>query len=273
MSREILKMHETFSVLLDRLVDGSVCPENVIGWGAPVPSFGDVTRAKVATLGLNPSNREFMDITGNELDGNHRRFYTLNSLGLTTWSEASVDHIRLIVESCLSYFRKNPYDLWFRTLDSLLSGIRASYYGTSTRACHLDLVPYATYRKWAALTTTERSTLLQASGDTLGMVLRASPVRYLVLNGRTVVDTFKEISDVSLSRREMPTWTLPRVGGEGVKGYSYFGTVREVAGVRLPRDIVVLGFNHNIQSSFGVTNKVKSSIRTWIGRKVNQASA
>jgi len=101
------------------------------------------------------------------------------------------------------------------------------------------------------------------------MLLRASPVRYLILNGKTVVDTFKKISDISFYKREMPTWTLPRVGGDGVKGYSYFGTVREVADIKLPRDIIVLGFNHNIQSSFGVTNKIKSSIRTWIARRVS----
>jgi hypothetical protein len=59
-------------VLLSRLVRDLVdsnMDSNVIPWACPIPSFGDLTRARVATLGLNPSNREFVDERGNELDG------------------------------------------------------------------------------------------------------------------------------------------------------------------------------------------------------------
>ena len=65
---------------------------------------------------------------------------------------------------------------------------------------------------------------------------------------------------------KMADWTLPRRSNSGVTGYAFRGAVRELAGVRLKRKVMVLGFNHNIQSSFGVTTKVKASIRNWIER-------
>jgi hypothetical protein len=54
----------------------------VIPWSSPVPYFGSPSSAIIGTVGLNPSNREFVDSSGNELDGPARRFHTLNSLGL-----------------------------------------------------------------------------------------------------------------------------------------------------------------------------------------------
>ena len=33
------------------------------------------------------------------------------------------------------------------------------------------------------------------------------------------------------------------------------------------RDILVLGYNHNIQSSFGVTNEAIRAIRDWVAER------
>ena len=40
-----------------------------------------------------------------------------------------------------------------------------------------------------------------------------------------------------------------------------------MSGIVLGRKILVLGFNHNIQSSFGVTTKVIQEIRSWIAEE------
>jgi hypothetical protein len=231
-----------------------------------VPTFGDVSRSRVATLGLNPSNREFVDHLGNELDGALRRFHTLNSLLLPCWSRASSNHLKLIVSSCQRYFQNNPYDGWFKALDNLISGTHASYYGRSARACHLDLIPYATSCKWTELSLRQRTTLLFSAGDSLGLLLRDSPVRILVLNGQTVVNNLELIANVEFEKEEIPSWTLPRKDSYGVRGYAYRGVVREIGGIKLRRELLVLGFNHNIQSSFGVTTKVKLAIKQWIAR-------
>ena len=72
--------------LVSRLADDRIINSSVISWGSPVPSFGDLSNASIATIGLNPSNLEFVDEKGKELDGSRRRFHTLNSLGSTRYS-------------------------------------------------------------------------------------------------------------------------------------------------------------------------------------------
>ena len=72
--------------------------------------------AQVATVGINPSNLEFMDEAGNELQGAARRFHTLTSLGLQSWGEADSRHLETIAHSCSAYFDRNPYDRWFKRL-------------------------------------------------------------------------------------------------------------------------------------------------------------
>lgn len=258
------------STLIERLDDPVSSETNVIKWGSPVPFFGNLSRSSVATLGLNPSNREFVDAKGNELDGEFRRFHTLSSLRLTRWSDAEQQHQELIAEYCRSYFLRNPYDRWFRELDHLISGTGASYYGASAQACHLDLVPYATACKWTELTSLERSALLVLAGDTLGILLRDSPIRLLILNGQTVVNNLQELTSTRFEKEVIPDWTLPRRLGSGVRGFAFMGAVRYLAGVRLKREVIVLGFNHNIQSSFGMTLLVKAAIRRWITQAADE---
>ena len=62
-------MDEMLSILIEQLENKSIKATKVIPWSCPVPSFGDFSQATVATLGLNPSNREFVDESGKELEG------------------------------------------------------------------------------------------------------------------------------------------------------------------------------------------------------------
>jgi len=240
---------------------------SVIEWGSPVPMFGRLDRSRVATLGLNPSNREFVDAGGRELCGGERRFHTLASLSLAMWSDATAAHRQQIVEACTHYFTRNPYDGWFRKLDKIIMRSGSSYYAEKEPACHLDLIPYATSTKWSALRGQQRSTLLRQC-DTLGMLVRDSDVRVLVLNGASVVSNLQKMTSGELMACEMSGWELPRSKGPDVAGYAYKGWVRRIAGVDLGRDILVLGYNHNIQSSFGVTTRVIDAISEWIGAEV-----
>ena len=267
------RMHTALTTLIDRLDSPALSGTDVISWGCPVPSFGDLSSSGVATLGLNPSNREFMDELGEELEGTCRRFHTLNSLGLASWSDVDARHLRLILESCRTYFLGNPYDRWFKRLDQVVSGTQASFYDISRPACHLDLIPYATARKWTELTAHQRSSLLAVAADTLGILLRDSPVRILILNGRSVVEKFQDIAGIRLERQRMPAWSLARQPKPAVMGLAYSGVVRTLSGIKLPHGILVLGYNHNLQSSFGVTNEVTLAIRDWISRAVDQAAA
>jgi len=264
-------MQATLSTLLLALTDSKASEGRIIPWSCPVPAFGDLSRAQIATLGLNPSNREFVDNAGQELDGHRRRFHTLRSLGIHEWAAAEADHLRMIWDSCRSYFLANPYDVWFKQLDEILRDTGTSYYGLQGKACHLDLVPYATSCKWTDLTRNQRLFLLSTAGTTLGELIRDSPVKALVLNGSSVITNFQSMAELPLGREIMPDWTLGRRSGAHVAGIGYKGVISRLSGVPLGREILVIGFNHNIQSSFGVTKEVKKSIREWIGREVGKS--
>jgi hypothetical protein len=257
-------MQTTLAALVRYINEISLAKDYIIPWSCPVLSFGNPLTASVATLGLNPSNREFVDEAGNELDGPFRRFHTLGSLGLNNWQEANATHLQLILESYDAYFLRNPYDAWFRRLDYIISGANASYYELPGTACHLDLIPYATAEKWTDLSSFNRTALLSHANETLALLLRDSPIRLLVLNGNSVVSNFQQICGVQLDRELMEDWSLPRRSASGVRGFAYKGLVRSISDIELEREILVLGFNHNIQSSFGVTSEVLESIHGWV---------
>jgi hypothetical protein len=257
-------MHATLPRLVRALDDAALAQWSVIPWSSPVPAFGDPSKAKVATLGLNPSNLEFVDRSGKELQGLSRRFHTLNSLGLMRWSDARTSHLGMILDTCRAYFSRNPYNGWFRRLDAIIEGTGHSYYDSFAHACHLDLIPYATACKWTELNRQQRASLLTAASDTLATILGESTVRLLILNGRAVVEHFQTIAG-PLRKVEMASWSLPRTSTP-VTGYAYKGAVRNIFGTDIGREIVVIGFNHNIQSSFGVTKDVIQSIGRWVSR-------
>ena len=81
------------ATLIDRLDSDAVIGTGIIPWSCPVPTFGDLTNPQLATLGINPSYREFVDRSGEQLQGELRRFHTLDSLGLEAWAEADARHL------------------------------------------------------------------------------------------------------------------------------------------------------------------------------------
>jgi hypothetical protein len=263
-SRRDCDLYSTVTTLICRLEQAAQRDTDVIEWGSPVPSFGDISTARVATVGLNPSNREFVDNSGHELCGAFRRFQTLSSLGIASWLDTDTRHLRLIIRSCERYFTCNPYDTWFRRLDHIASGGGFTFYGPQANLCHLDLIPFATSRKWTELSPRQRSSLLSIAADTLALLLRESPIEALVLNGRAVVEHFQMMAGIRLETEEIPGWALQRRGGAAVSGYGFSGRVREIAGIPLDRDLLILGYNHNLQSSFGITREVMTAIRGWL---------
>jgi len=240
----------------------------VVEWGSPIPYFGSVTTARIATVGLNPSNREFMDERGGELSGYLRRFHTLHSLGISEWSESDTRHFHLILESCNEYFLRNPYNSWFMRLEYLVSSIGASFYGLTPSACHLDLIPFATKRKWIELTGRQKSKLHMIAADSLGLLIRNSSINTIVLNGASVVDQFGAITGHQLYRELIPGASLRRHAGPSVSAYGVRGMISKWAGVPLDRQVTILGYNHNIQSSFGVSRNALCAIREWVSTAI-----
>lgn len=263
-------MHEVLVALIDQLEATAARVPQVMRWGAPVPFFGALDCARIASVGLNPSNREFVDDSESELVGDSRRFHSLRSLRRIGWCDIDADDIVDIAEACREYFSGNPYDRWFRRMDAVLEGTGASLYDEANPACHLDLVPYATSQKWGELPATDRRELVVRCAKMFGMLVRDSRLAVLVLNGKSVVEEVRSLLDVPLEEHAMPAWTLGRTRG-AVCGYAYEGTAETIAGVALGRPVLVLGYNHNIQSSFGVTTAVVESIKGWVAKKTRSS--
>lgn len=239
----------------------------IIPWSSPVPAFGDFRKSKLATLGINPSNREFTCVANRELEGPSRRFPTLRSLGLERWAAAGPREQEAIITSCLAYFSGTPYNAWFGKLDSIIKGTGYSFYRTEAPACHLDLVPWATSKKWSYLDPANRRRLLMQGAPFLAEIINSSSIRVIVLNGRTVVNGLLGIAEHEGQFQRIKEWQLPRNSTSGVMGYAFEGVLYSIGGVALKNRIYYFGYNHNLQSSFGVTRAVQASIGNWIERK------
>lgn len=255
------------ATLLERLDAGELRHTSVLPWGLPIPFFGRIESATVATLGLNPSSREFTTAEGTPLPDFARRLPTLESVGIDSWAEVTGRQIRALLNECATYFQRNPYARWFNVLERALAPAGVSFYGEVDNACHLDISPYATTTSWGSLPRSEEEILLKLGRDGLGRALRDSRVRLLVLNGAGVVKSFEGMTESRLGRSEMAAWALPRSGSPPARGIAYSGNVSEIGGVALDRRLRVVGFNHNLQSSFGVTTRAVEAIGEWIAEQ------
>ena len=191
-------MYGAMTTLLQMLDTHQAAGVEVIGWGCPVPFFGHLESARLATVGINPSNREFVGTDGSELAGGDRRLPTLGSLGLSSWLQADVATLRAILLACREYFERNPYDGWFGSLQRIIEPTGHSYYAPRSDACHLDVVPWATASKWGTLSLASRRQLARLAALALADMIASSPLTMLVLNGKEVVSHFEALAGLRL---------------------------------------------------------------------------
>ena len=89
----------------------------------PVVSFGDPELARVATIGINPSVREF-HAGGNLRVGSRARLPSLSpgSLGISTLTGAPPHVVDAAYTGCCNYFKtKNYYRGWFDKFNEVLA--------------------------------------------------------------------------------------------------------------------------------------------------------
>lgn len=256
----------TIADLTGQLATNSL-PSHVVKWAAPVPFFGQLERSRVATVGINPSNLEFLDNSGKALAGTDRRLETLISLELESWLDADGATVRSLARSCSQYFRRNPYRRWFDVLERVLNVGGLSYYSGSL-VSHLDLVAFATADKWSSLPPAVKRGLIVNGRRSLAETIASSSLELLVLNGRSVASAFVESTGTALRPTDLEVLALPRASGRSVPGVRWDGTITHIGGRDLGREVRVIGFNHNLQSSFGVTRTVLKNIGREIGDAV-----
>lgn len=217
----------------------------IVPGSTPVVAFGDVQRATVATLGLNPSRSEFQDRYGNLLTGSRQRLETLASLGIPSLVDATDDKIVQIVQRCNSYFAHQPYWTWFGQLEPILNAIGTSY-KTGT-ACHLDLVQWATDPVWAKIPSKAvREQLILADSAFLRQQLLSEQIQVLLLNGASVVEAFTDTQQVPLR------WLPEVLTHKTAKTRFAVGTGFH--------NITIIGWTVNIQSSFGVSTELRQML-------------
>ncbi|MGH7047409.1 MAG: hypothetical protein ACREE2_13595 [Stellaceae bacterium] len=239
---------------LVRMVRRPVPATAVILGATPVIAFGDPRRAEIATLGINPSLHEFCEADGSLLTGPARRLSTLESLGAEATASLTEDQIQVLVGECAAYFSVNPYQRWFDPLDQVLrDGLGASYYDGS--ACHLDLVQWATSPVWGDLVPGVRRRLLDESLPYLRDQLRLRNLRFVLINGREVLD---QVTSVGLARLE----GREKLDVNNHLSCSLYSGCGE--------DVRFLGWSTNLQSSHGVTREFKNRLALWLAEVVSQ---
>ena len=237
----------------DRIKSPYPIPKIIVSKSTPVLSFGDFRKAKVFTLGINPSNLEFENKNGELLKNNLRRLHTYNSLKVENYHNLTDKGVDDILDGCVNYFNRNPYK-WFNKFDKILSGIGVSY-TKPPFAAHVDLVQWATKIKWRDLSNQEKNVLIEDGRLFLEYQLESDSLDILLLNGKTVIDSFKEWNGINLN-----TISYKRPNGKNSN---------IVHGMYKNR-IKIIGWSLNLQSSFGVSNediqiisnKVRELVRT-----------
>ena len=165
----------------------------IVAGSTPVVSFGDPLRARVASLGINPSGRGFVGDDGLLLTGQRRRLATAESIGVASGRRLGVEQARAVVEDCNGYFARNPYRRWFDRLDGVLTAALGVGYYVGT-ACHLDLVQWATDPAWGKLRDPgTRRLLLEEGRPHLQRLLTLPILQVVVLNGRSVIDDVMQL--------------------------------------------------------------------------------
>lgn len=202
--------------VLDRARRAPAPGAGVVPGSTPVVCLGDFTAATVATLGIAPPHRQFLDHSGRLLTGARRRLATLDSLGAERAGRMTAAQARAVVDECAGYFGRHPYH-WFESLDDLLrTGLGASYHDGT--ACHLHLVQWATTTRWTGLTPAMQADLLRADIGFVRRQLDESDFRVVVVTGRPALRWVQESGLVTWRRSATVPGTSPVGVYTGVRG-------------------------------------------------------
>jgi len=221
----------------------------VVEGSTPVVSFGDFQKVRVATLGINPSNLEFVDQKGELRQGEKRRLAVLDSLKAESLGRLTDSQAETVIDECNRYFDVNPYS-WFKTLDEVIQpGLGVSYFDGTL--CHLDLCQWATKKKWGDLDSRTRNFLLEDGLSHLRNQLTKSSISLVIVNGRSV-------------------WNQIEVSGMGTPkkiGTLHFGAKKtscQMLDMKF-ENVRFVGWTANLQSQNGANSKIfLADLASWL---------
>lgn len=233
----------------------------IVPFSTPVVSFGNPNDSQVATLGINPSRREFeTSVPGVLLTSGSKRLVDLQTLDVANTESMTVAQAQEVLEGCFNYFNEDTHLAnWFDQLESVvLNPLDASYYGDkSYKALHLDLVQWATNPAWGAIGDLEVSrSLLHEDADFLREQLDAYKFRYILLNGKQVCEQVQDLGIYQLTQVGELPWDS---GGRPMTAKIYTGEGQNGE--------IVIGWTLNIQSlraSAEERMRVLAELSKWV---------
>jgi len=182
---------------LNRAMQTYLPDHHIVLGSTPVTSFGNPHTSRVATLGINPSSREFLDAAGQLLREDEKRLVDFQTLGKTDLSSLTQSQAEKVISGCHNYFKTgNHYPNWFNAMEEFaLAPMGATYFGDLADACHLDLVQWATDPVWDQIPDPAiKEELLKSDQDFLLHQLTHYKFERLLLNGRTVIENFDKLN-------------------------------------------------------------------------------
>ncbi|HMP85025.1 MAG TPA: hypothetical protein PKA41_20230 [Verrucomicrobiota bacterium] len=204
-------------------------------WQAiPVPWFGKIEAAQIATVGLNPSWTEFVT---KELVWRNtgERLPVVMDAGVEKRGEITGVQAQRMTEARKNYFatdEREPHP-WFKVLQGVINAAKMNCAYVTGTAVHLDLVACATWREWGKLDGEAKTSLINKCFPKFTATLKQLPPNArLLLDGRTVFETVTTRCDavvesakvvgenpglevwrgklsVSFGRREFLAWSNP----------------------------------------------------------------
>jgi hypothetical protein len=243
-------------LLLQRIMKAPPIKEYITPGSTPVVAFGNPITARVATIGINPSSREFLDAKGKLLSEESRRLADFQSLGIKSHAEINESVAKSVLEESNSYFKRDESVYkWFEPMqDYVLNTVKASF--RDSTAAHLDLVQWSTAPVWGAIKDAKaRNLLIQDDIRFLGELLRSASYKVVFMNGSTVVKALEKFGLVEI---EQDGWTPL---GKGTKKSSLW------KGRVIGSDAFCLGWSLNLQH-YQTTDANRLAIRDWISRSI-----
>lgn len=182
--------------LLDKISEPLPTTVKIVEGSIPIVFFGNVEKAEIATLSLNPSNVEF------EHNG-VRRCVDRKQLGVSDNQKLTSEQAESVYQSLLLFFKVNPYKTWFNPMNKLFQSKGYEYY--NDKVVHLDISPWATSNKWDSLSREEIESIIDTT--IIKNVLEKGGIKKLFINGKTAFNVFcvtlkigaKEIQETSFN--------------------------------------------------------------------------
>ena len=215
--------------VVSRIRQTSPSNSYIVTNSTPVIAFGDFQNSEVATLGLNPSRREFLDDSGNPLQESKRRL------------ASSSDTVDQVFSGCIAYFDGNNPNLWFNKFKPILARFKVTYSDRS--ACHLDLVQWATDPTWGRLPKDVKNRLIETDGEFLRLQITKHKNRLILVNGRSVWKQIRQLLGNDLQIIE----ELQVDDGPAYRPCMVYSA-------KGPGCLQFVAWSSNLQSSHGVSN-------------------